>query len=34
VIIPGVLEDNESEGDLELLDLPFDGAVYVGKDDF
>jgi len=31
VIIPGLLEGDGDEGDLELLDLPFDGAVFVGK---
>jgi len=31
VIIPGLLEGDGEEGDLELLDLPFDGAVFVGK---
>jgi len=34
VIIPGLLEGGEWGGDLELLDLPFDGVVYVGKEVF
>jgi hypothetical protein len=31
VSIPGLLEGDGQEGELELLDLPFDGAVFIGK---
>lgn len=31
VFIPGMLEGDDQKGDLELLDLPFDGAVFVSK---